>query len=129
MLSRPVFFFCVSVRIEGKHKFHLTLPIPLAMLSIFADIAEDAGYLWHLFGGKRKIVLPPENDETHRQKYNPKDFAARWLSSPDSETLIGISRLLRNLLRQVVFHFGALDLVDVDVQSEEERIRVRCFFR
>lgn len=43
--------------------------------------------------------------------------------------LLAACRLVQNLLREITFHWGSEDLADIDLQTEEDRVRVRCFFR
>lgn len=77
MSNRPVFFFCVSVRIEGKHGFRMFLPIPLGILRSLSDMAEDIGYIWRLFKGKKKETPPsaqardPIRNVYHGQNQTP----------------------------------------------------------
>lgn len=121
MLSRPVFFLWISIRIEGDSKFRLALPIPLFILFLLSDIAEDTAYIWRLFNGKCSIALPPDHEF--------KGLMTDCLKSPKPEMLLIAAKLVRNFLREIMFHWGAFDLLDVDVQSKKEHVLVRCSFR
>ena len=101
----------VSVRISGRHRFRLSLPIPIFLLLMLGDVMEDYAALlpafWHGYG---------KEGHKHEDPATPVKI---------KNILIGVS----GALHELVLHAGPLDLVDADIESEEGHVAVKCLLR
>ncbi|HKM32084.1 MAG TPA: hypothetical protein VJX95_00790 [Oscillospiraceae bacterium] len=113
MLSRPVFFFIVSVSFKRKklkkngkpRRFRLILPMPMYLLVMLLDIADDFVELGRLlsFGAIKRL---------------------KWEMLTN-----GAIKVSKAVLFELVFDTGPLDLVDVDCGDKENNVKVRCLLR
>ena len=113
MLNRPVFFFIVSVSFKRKklkkngkpRRFKLILPMPMYLLIMLLDIADDFVELGRLlsFGAIKKL---------------------KWEMLTN-----GAIKVSKAVMFELVFSTGPLDLVDVDCGDKENNVKVRCLLR
>ena len=119
--NRPALFLWLSIHISGKNHFHLVLPIPIYSLLIFADIMDDISVLRRLFVSRRNDhpVPPPEEMESSYKKY----------LRPTPEMFQSISDIVSRVLYAIVFQWGVGEIVDVDIQSPDQHVKVNCSLR
>lgn len=113
MLNRPVFFFIVSVSFKRKklkkngkpRRFKLILPMPMYLLIMLLDIADDFVELGRLlsFGAIKKL---------------------KWEMLTN-----GAIKVSKAVMFELIFSTGPLDLVDVDCGDKENNVKVRCLLR
>lgn len=124
MLSRPVFFIWISIKIDGDSKFRLSFPIPIYILFMYADIIGDIACIWRIFSGKKA-----KNSHKRHNLESPKENFMERLKNPTPETLSSVAKIIRRLLFSICFQCGASDLLDIDVVSDDERVRIKCLLR
>lgn len=121
MSNRPVMFLLISVRIIGEHNFRFVIPLPIYSLFTLLDIIEDAAILWGFFGRRTKGHL----DNTPKRS----NISIDDLRRPSPNILKAVANILQHTLNDIVFHWGRMDFVDVDVLSGNEKVRVLCSLR
>ena len=110
MWNRHAFLIWFSVRIEGKHRFHIALPIPIYLFLMFTELFEDLAALTPIFWHRH------DDKEWHGMEVSPL-------------TVMRIAAIFSGLSREFVLHAEPIDLIDVDITDRENRIRVRCLLR
>jgi len=121
MSNRPVFLLWISVHVEGQRHFRLFIPVPLFLLLMLSDIAEDFSCLAPLFFRNRFEKHRGEN------RHAPGQTAACPEVSP--ALIRNAASVFSVFMRELVFHTGPLDLADIDVRDENGTVRVRCLIR
>lgn len=111
MSSKPVFWFVVHVRIKGKSRLHFYIPLPLFIALTFADMLDDLSSLVALF--------------CPRASYKTAGNGRQQIC----HVVRTVAGTLFDFLWELVFFTGPLDLLDVDVQNEQETVRIQVLTR
>lgn len=118
---RPTFFLWLKIRIESDKKFNLSFPIPLFILSMLIDIIFDIATVWSIFYKR-------QTDDITEFKLSRQSFNDQW-KNPSPALVLSTAKVVRGMIRTLTFRTGALDLIDIEFEDDDERIYVKCLLR
>lgn len=110
MWNRPVLFLWISVDVRKNRRFRVSFPVAIYSLFGLIDAAED---LLELAG-----ILTINGRIGHKEPGRSLALAKGWLYTS------------REVLRELVFFTGPVDLVDIDVDEKDgRRVKIKCLLR
>ena len=107
MSNRTVLLLWISIRIKGKNRFRFFLALPLFVALALVDMLDDIGALAALFCPHIGMKTAGNGEKTA------------------SSMIHTVTGTLYDILWELTFVTGPLDLVDVDVQSAQEIVKVK----
>lgn len=111
MSNRSALLLIISVRVEGKSKVRLFLPLPLWVVLALLDVLDDFAELAALFCG----------NVSYRTADGGKQTAPAAMRT--------VSGILTGCMWELAFETGPLDMIDIDVKGAKGAVKVKVLTR